>query len=232
MKMLLICAGLLILPGCFLDREEKPVVQNNTPMDALKTEVVSSNNSTQNKMEGLITASVSKLGEKVTGIESSISVVHPKIVGLETKIDSLLKIQTDITTSLRDVNTKIQTTANVEAFKDLKASLTANLDAQVKIQADLKAQMSNVLEINRKMETRIETLNATAGRDVLTNYFPKEAAEVMITQAKIFAGIVSTLAGLVATLASIWARNSRRRADLRFQEERAERQELLKLIHK
>jgi len=236
----LLPALLLCLTGCFLDREEKPVVQNNTPagviveddlptkLDAVKNDIVSSNNSTQNKMEGLITASVSKLGEKVTGLETNVG----KIVGFETKLDSLVKLQAEFSSTIRDVNNKLQVnaSANIEAFKDLNLKLAANVEASLRLQAELRAEMSNVLEINRKMESRIETLNASAGRDVMTNYFPKEAVDAMQNQGKVFVAIIAALCGLASTVITLLARNARIRAELRTKMEREEKQEMAGIL--
>ena len=176
-------------------------------MDQLKTIVETSANSTQNSLSGLVNASISKLAERVVGLEAKIE----KVVGLETKIDSL---QNNLTASFK-------ASANAELnnrIDRLETQLTANLNASA--QANL--------EINRKMETRLENLNATAGRDV--NMLPQAAVDVMISTAQTFAGIIATLCGLASSVVVVMARNSRKRADARALTEREERKQMYELL--
>src|ERR1017187_4143563 len=87
-------------------------LQNN-----IKTEIQTSSNSTQSQLSGLFNSSISKLGEKVTGVEAN--------------VDSLAKITN---------NMSLTNTQSATAVAEIKTNLTNTIQAI----GELKAEMTNI----------------------------------------------------------------------------------------
>jgi hypothetical protein len=99
---------------------------------------------------------------------------------------------------------------------------------ETQLKAELSATANAHLELGKKIETKLEQWQASAGRDV--NMLPQAAVDVMITTAQLFAGIITTLCGVAATTISVMARNSRKRAEQRALIEREEKKQLFDLL--
>jgi len=224
MKILAVIPLSLILTGCALQENKAgndnspviqpaPVVNLNVPpvatedikaevrrsRDDLKAEIQTSSNNTQSNMSGLVNASVSKLGEKVTGVEAKVEAsatatanLSAKVTGIESKIDST-----------------IVATANLNAKVESNVQATANLNARIESTMTMLNEMNvNVGKLNaigqvgigNKLEQIEEHVANAAGRDV--NYLPKQAVELMI-------GIISALCGLATTVVMVLGRNAR-----------------------
>jgi len=231
----------LALSGCRL-QQENPVVQEDKispkveevkgKIDHLEQVVNTSSNSTQNQLGGLVNTSISKLAEKVTGVEAKVDRVVGfetsvgKITGLEAKLDKVVGFETRID-KIAGVEMKADKITGVESKIDRLTGLDAKID---KLEASLRVELKNSLEIAGRTENDIKALKATAGRDVNTDYFPKEAVAVMQNQNRMFIAIIGSLCALASTVISVFARNSRLRAEQRAKEEREERQQQFELL--
>lgn len=182
-------------------------------LETLKQTVETSANNTQNSLSGLVNASVSKLAERVVGLEAKVD----KVVGLEAKIDKVVGLETHIE--------KLQTTLTLEAEMNNRID---RLEAQIRADLNVAAQAS--IEIGKKVESRLENIQATAGRDV--NMLPQAAVDVIIQTAQVFSGVIATLCGLASTVVVVMARNSRKRAEQRSKLEHEERERLYQLLQR
>lgn len=192
---------------------EKPIPDSATvaKVEQIKQTVETSANNTQNTLSGLVNASISKLAERVTGIDAKVD----RVTGFETEIKEIaaLKLQ------LRDLSAQI----------DLRAEFNSRIDKlETKIQLGINANAQATAEIGKKVETKLENIQATAGRDV--NMLPQAAVDVIVSNSQIFAGVIAGLCSLAATVVSVLARNSRKRADARAQLEREERKQMYDLL--
>ena len=142
------------------------------------TAVESSANNTQSNMTGYINASISKLAEKLTGIEANLK--------------DLISFNATMTNTANaeiraDMNNKLD--ATLKATVDLKAQIDANFQMtnEIKLKiADMNAQVGLVNEIKKIVETNTNT----AGGDV--NNWPKDLVKLLL-------GLVTVLCGLVTT---------------------------------
>jgi len=102
--------AMCVLSGCLSSDSHNTNSQGDvrvTPADLskteseLKSEVQASNNNTQNHMDGLVNTSVSKLAEKMDGIEATVKSINGQ-VGIGNRLD---QIETHLTQSAgRDIN--------------------------------------------------------------------------------------------------------------------------------
>lgn len=184
------------LNGCALNKKGPSTTTQDVAtaekLEAAKAEIVTSNNDTANVMAGLVTASVSKVAETVKGVEAT--------------MDSVIKINVELTAKL---NTQIELNTRLQATID---NLSANLNTQA--------------GLYNKIESRLE--NIDAGRDV--NYLPREAVDVIINANNLCYGIVVAVISLASTITAMSFRASRQRAEIRAKEEREERQAYLDLV--
>lgn len=246
MRFLLPAVLLLALCGCRIQKEDMAATTTVnsdviTPedVDHLEKTIETSNNTTQNALTGLFNASVSKLGDKLTGVEARME----KMLELNNTLNAKLESQVNASADLRarldaQLNLNTEVKARLDAQISTALDLRTRLDTQVNAAAELKAKIDANAElvtgIGNKIDRSVQNLQASAGRDV--NMFPKVAADMIILQAetssKTTIAIVTTLCGLISTAITIFARNSRRRADQRWQEEREERRRLHEMVMK
>ena len=234
--------GTVILTSCIGDQKghiEQPIappvinvppsqkVDTGELRQGIKDDIVASSNATANQMTGAVNASISKLAEKITGLEANLSSVVNASANLNTtasaelraKLEASLNSVIELRTELKMVNefnAKIETKMSVDAnlVRDLQSridSLNATLTAKMDVQANAQAGLYN------KLDTRLENINNTAGRDV--NYFPAAAVEIIIA----ILGVVTVAIGWIG-------RNARLREKLRTDDERNERKVLSDLL--
>ena len=232
----------IFLSGCMFDQKghiEQPLappvinVPPNQEVDTaelrqdIKDDITASSNATANQMTGAVNASISKLAEKITGLEANLSSVVNASANLNmtasaelrAKLEASLSVVTELKTELKMVNefnTKIETKMSVDAnlVRELQSridSLNATLTAKMDVQANAQAGLYN------KLDTRLENISNTAGRDV--NYFPAAAVEIIIA----ILGVVTIAIGWIG-------RNARLREKLRTDDERNERKILSDLL--
>ncbi len=218
MKKSFILFFILFLHGCVGDQKgHQTAVVGSPPVSIpdpetfrqglkgdLHTELVSSSNSTQAQMSGLVNTTVSKLAEK--------------LVGVEAQIDSLVKVQTEISNTAN-----VRADLTVKAVTDMKAEinarfeLSAKLDSTIQATAELKntigeikAQLSVMATANTNAQVglkndltnTISTLknDIAAGHDVTQNYLPREAVDVINAANRTTQYVMSGAFGLMTTL--------------------------------
>jgi len=220
---------MLSLPGCYIGggqagNEEGPVnnapptVEVNVPpanenglskvKDDLRAEIQNSSNQTQANLSGLMNASISKLAEKV--------------VGLEAQFDSLVKIVNTLNLSMSNtLSAKLEAEANIQATMkntvemsskvgDLSArmgDLSAQVQATITAVTDMRIEVGRLnntaqLGIGNRLDQLEQHITNTAGRDV--NFLPAEAVYL-------FVSIITALCGLATTVTMVLGRNARAR---------------------
>lgn len=225
-KIALVALLVIGLLGCIADQEHKnkqenpvkqeaPTVSVNVPpnqtvdTDKLKKELVaevqSSNNNTQNQMSGLFNASLSKLAERITGLEASISATMTNTAVADLKAE--LKAVATATANLRaEFDTNVKMTAKLDAVMTAVANMQVKFD-RLEVVAQGQAGLMN------KIEEVKQDIKNTAGRDV--NYMPKEAFDtaVLVTESnnKLWAGILGGIMTLAGSIAAYAYKNARAR---------------------
>ena len=252
-----ICGILLVLSGCITGSKQgdnKPINQQTVPFltipfkegkvplaevvdvsgleKSLKQEISSSANNNQSQLSGLINTSISKVAERMTGIESN--------------IDSLVKLTNTIT---------LTNNQSASASAEIKTKLEASLAAT----AEIKAEMNNILSINNKLETnltmmnnlkadigelkssisgqagvlnnmtsKVEDIKANAGRDV--NMLPQSAVDIMLGIIKAYGALVIGLLLLAAIAVILVYRAGMQREALRSKDSEQELQRVHSLL--
>ena len=129
-----------LLTGCIADQKNRqdntgpapapPVVNVNNPpaelvdLTPIKTEIQTSSNQTQAQLSGLVTTSISKIAEKLVGLETTISanMTNTAVADLKAKLEMtntmMAKLQADIKMNA-DIDTKFSNT--MKAVTDLRS---------------------------------------------------------------------------------------------------------------
>jgi hypothetical protein len=233
---------LFLLPSCVLDNNSRtdqdvsPPIINVPPSEKLDTtelrqgikdDIVASSNATSSQMTGAVNASISKLAEKVVGLEAAITtaITATANVNIQASADLRAKLEASLT-AVAEIRTELKMTnefnAKVETRIQADASLIRDLHAKVDtLNAQLTSQIAGMANgqagLLNKIDSRLEQVSSTAGRDVIN--FPPEAVEIIVA-----------LLG-VAVIAIGWiGRNARLREKLRTDEEKDERKILSDLL--
>lgn len=187
--------------------QEKVVAELGRVRSDIQTEIQHSSNNTQNALSGLVNASVSKVAERVTGVEATVkdllTINNTATANINTQFDSMLKATATMEARMDNV-----VTFNNNMQADLKA--TVNALSEIKVELG-KINGAAQVGFNNKIEQLQQDLKNTAGRDV--NYLPKEAVYMFVT-------IISILAGLATTIAVVMGNNARQRERLETEKER------------
>lgn len=159
----------------------------------LRSEMQNSSNSTQSQMAGLFNASVSKLSERITGVEANVT-AHTTasataVASLQAKLESTVTLSNQMQAELKirneiDADIKTEIKAEAQLIKELSLKV-GHLEASVQAQGAVAANAQ--VGWNNKFEQLTQQITSTAGRDV--NMLPREAVYLML-------GIVSALCGL------------------------------------
>lgn len=181
----------------------------------VRTELQSSANTTQNQMSGLVNASVSKISEKMVGIESNIDALAKLQIEMRaevhTDLNTTLSAITDIKTDIKNdiaLSNKIDAAINATLKLENKiGDITARFDAMATTTANAQVGLKNDLT---NMISTIKNDN-TAGRDV--NYLPKEAVQILESNNKTWIMIITGFFSSVSGLALVMARNARKREE-------------------
>ena len=213
---------LVLLTGCVLDNNAKqtqaPVTTTgpiiNVPpaqvttekldTSALTNEIRASNETTQNQLSGLITASVSKL---------------------ELNLKELFKLQFDTNvTASADFRAKLEAALSIIAELKIMISnqlnITTNLEAKLQVLTQIKASLDAMaianangqVGLSNRIDQKVDSLKATfgnVGHDV--NMFPKQAVDVIVNTNATWAWIVCAICIVMTTVAGFVAKNSRYR---------------------
>lgn len=213
---------IVLLSGCVADnntrQQQAPVTTGgpiiNVPPPVHVTEKVdtgeitreirASNETTQNQLSGLVTASVSKL---------------------ELNLKELFKLQFDT-----NVNASAEFKAKLEntmsALNDMKITLTnqmnatATIEAKLQIMTEIKASLDAMAMANangqvglsNKIDQKVDSLKASfgnVGHDV--NMFPKQAVDVIVSTNSTWAYVLGLICTVITTIAGFVAKNARKR---------------------
>jgi hypothetical protein len=231
-----------LLSGCVLDNNSKteqqvpPPIINVPPSEKLdatelrqgiKDDIVASSNATSSQMTGAVNASISKLAEKVVGLEAAITTSITATSNINTQASAELRAKLEASlTAVAEIRTELKMTnefnARVETKIQADASLIRDLHAKVDtLNAQLTSQIAGMANgqvgLLNKIDSRLEQVTSTAGRDI--TYFPKEAVEIIVC-----------IMGVVAVGIGWIGRNARLREKLRTDEEKDERRVLSDLL--
>ena len=194
-----------------------PQTVNTDKLEKGLSEVMSSSNATKAELTGLLNAQVSKLGEKVTGLEMSLSdlikinnsMSATAQAEFRARLDATLQAYTEIKAEMHNVLT---------VSNDLRAEMRIDLG---KISTDLNAQVGVGNSIDKRINELKQTFISSAGHDV--NMLPQQAVDVIIGSYRMF-GITILLLLVVATIViSMTFKYSRSRAEKRAADEQSER---------
>lgn len=238
----------LILSGCIADqRTDQKGGEANTsgptinipPAQTVDTEkleknigdkIIASSNTTQNQLAGLLTTSVSKVGERVTGLEANLSELIKLNATMNNTAQVEVKAKLDATISLT-TQLKAEMNNMVNISNKIEAHLTALTDIKVEL-GKINTQAQGQVGWNNKLENKIEdikqTFTSTAGRDV--NNLPKQAVDIIIGSWEFFAILISILCGAATTIISYSYKLARERSDSAAKLERQSHQNTYKLL--
>jgi hypothetical protein len=225
-KIAIFCLFLTTFSGCQLAGSQSRSNQNNTvnqslpgvvpgtrnepvPPDVvtpLKSEILQSANNTQNQLSGLLNASVSKLSEKLTGVEANLSELVK--VTANTNISSNLELKNQISaavTAVADLKVEIKATAT------FTNEMTAHI---ARLEAIMTNNVNGQAGVYNKLDSMQQEFKSAAGRDIQNNYLPKEAVKIIESSNWMLLGIISTFCGLGLSVLTIAYRNARHRENL------------------
>lgn len=260
MKIIILTALMLILTGCELTGQRNDGRQNNpvdqrpvinipspriltseevkeqlaTQLDKTKTDIrqdiLTSTNSTQNQMQGLLNASVSKIADQVKGVEANIkdllTINNTATIEVKNKLENTITVvnqmKAELAVTIQMVN---QVNTQLSVVNEMKVQLE-KLNAQVAGSASAQVGWNNKYE--QKLQNISETITSTAGRDV--NYLPKEAVQIMLDRERTFTYFIGGILALAATVISLSYRFAREREAGRRQVEVTERRETYGLV--
>jgi hypothetical protein len=181
----------------------------------LSNEIQASSNNTQNQLSGFVNASVSKLAEKLTGVEANLKdllTVNATMTNtlnasanteIKAKLEASIKLVSEINSQI-SINNQMTASLNSE----FKASITAMNEMKLELgKLALNAQAG----IANKIQDIQTTIDSKAGRDV--NYLPKEAVYIVVSTLALVA-FVFLITVIVVGI------NSRRREEQRTISER------------
>lgn len=240
-------AGCIGQKGDLSQHTQAPVIQLHPKTEevdtselrkGIKEDIVATSNSTANQMTGALNASVSKIAEKLNGVEANLQATMNNTVNLNAQANAELraKLETSLTAvaelkaELKIINQfsadfKAKIEGDVSAIKDLKAEI-GQLNTQ--LQAQVAASANGQMGLLNKIKSAVENTTTTAGGDV--NYLPKEAVEIMVGRERSFTYIISAIMGAITLAISLIGRMARLREKNRTIAEREERQRATELL--
>lgn len=246
---------LIILPGCLLGQKTRMEAQDNTTVEApklpdsiktdpvqrmedkqrsekdkreIKEEIAASSNATRNQMSGLVTTSVSKLGEIVKGVEANLSELLKVEANLDvqarTDLQAALKLMAELKVELNNTLTisnkvadKMDSLLKINASMELKLG---NIETNMQAQGQGAAGWRNKME--QKLDHSVQTFTSKAGRDV--NMLPKSAVDMSVSMAEKAVGMLTLFCGVFSAVVAMTFRYSRQRAEERAKAANEEKQ--------
>jgi hypothetical protein len=181
----------------------------------LVKEIQASSNNTQNQLSGLVNASISKLGDKLTGVEANLKDllnVHLTMTNnlsasanaeIRAKLEATMRVVSDINATM-EINNQLTASLN----SDIKASVTAMNEMKAEVG---KMSANAQLGIANKLNDIYTSVDNKAGRDV--NYLPREAVYIVI-------GTLALVCFVFLMVVIVAGRNSREREEQRTNTER------------
>jgi hypothetical protein len=201
-----------------------------------KAEILASTNATRNQLSGLLTTSISKLGEKVTGVEANLKELLKVEANLsaEARVDirAAVKMMAEFKIELKNtmsVNTKLQNDMDslVKLITDLQIKI-GKIDTNIQTQAQGQVGWNNKLQ--SKMEKWEQTLHGQAGRDV--NMFPKQAVDVLENSWRTFSIIIGSIIALAGFILSLHFKFQKDKAQKQFEAGERQRDRIFDLLHR
>jgi hypothetical protein len=261
MKRLLLVIGLVVLAGCIMDQKGKidqksdpppPVNINVQPskeqdlgevrkgLSDLRTDIATSSNNTANQFSGLLNANVSKLAERLTGLEANLSELvkvtatmnNTANVDMKNKLEAALTAVANLKAELTAI---MNTSVKMEAEFSAQATLLAKLDVAIgRLETTISATANGQVGFNNKFEQKMERveehLTAQAGRDV--NMYPAAAVYTVLGVVGAFVLIVVIVAAVAMSVIINSYKASREREAGRTQNEKDERKRYERLLMK
>lgn len=228
MRLLALSAVVFLLSGCVADhRERQEVSFAATPLAlpaltrgeldgalaALRADVQSSQNATQNSISG-IGLNVGKVAEK---LEADLLRIQTDI---HANLNTVVTAQTELRASLRaDISTAVTAQASLRA--DLQANLNAAASLQAQAIANLETKLNALVQTTANLQAgianRSETTTNTAGRDINTE-FTREMQGALASDNRALIWVVAILTVFFCIVIVILSDGSRRRAESRYRE--------------
>lgn len=190
-------------------------VDTDALRQGIKDDITASSNATASQMTGAVNASISKLAEKLVGLEANLSatitntatMTNQASAELRAKLDASLTAFTELKASLSMVN---EFNAKMENRINLDASLVKDLQAQIgSMAAQMTASANAQVGLYNKIDSKLETVNNAAGRDI--NYLPKDVTMLMLDQersgSRTIIFVVSALACVISTAIAWFGKN-------------------------
>ncbi len=198
----------------------------------IKTEIQSSSNSTQSQLTGLINTSVSKIGEKVVGLENNMDAMIKLTNNLDVKNTATLSAQAEMKNTLQNT---LEATANIRAEMNNVLKITNTLETNLSMMNDIKTSVGNLdskisgqAGLLNNMSSKVEDIKLNAGRDV--NQLPREAVDLMMGNLKTYTIILGLLLVLGALAMVLLYRSNAQRETLRASSTKDELDKLYSLL--
>lgn len=219
-----------------LPQKEQDLGEVRKGLADLRTDIATSSNNTANQFSGLLNANVSKLAERLTGLEANLSELvkitatmnNTANVDMKNQLDAALTAVTSLRADLKilaslDAKFDAKMTAHAEFLSKIELKL-GNLENNMN--ANAQVGLSNSVKLNKVDET----LTASAGRDV--NMYPAAAVYTVLGTVGAFViifGVVGVIA--VCMIINSYKASREREAD-RTKNEKDERMRYEKLLMK
>lgn len=244
---------LVLLAGCIADNKSKQESTSDNKIEVIPRPVYDhelaaqqeklvaqvradqANNNAQ--LSGHITGMIHQIRADFSElIKIQSTVAASAVADVRTQFDSLVKATAELTANM-NVSMHTTATANAEVTAKLADQLKVLSDLQLKIDkieaqaaAAASAQIGYKNQFEQKLDKIEQTLTAQAGRDVVTNYFPKETVYMLRDVTAAFVSIIIALCGVATAVISRAYKASRERAEQRHIEELAESKRLEGII--
>lgn len=224
----------IALTGCSATQRDvnqtAPVVVNVPPLpqpavdpnlrgqlrEDVHQELLTSSQNVNQNMGGLVDVGISKIAEKITGVEAH--------------VDHLMDVNTNITlkaTAELQATLKVQVDTSVQLKSQIESQIQLVKDMDVKIgkvQNTLEAQASAVAQLGIGNTANQKTSTENAGGDIShINYLPKVAVDMIVNLAELFSAITTALIGILSTTVVLIFRAQRERETQRANSEIDER---------
>lgn len=201
-----------------------------------KAEILASTNATKNQLSGLLTTSISKLGEKVTGVEANLKELLKVEASLSAEARADLRATVKLMTEFK-IELKNTVTANTKIQNHMDSLVKATAELKLKvgnIDTNLQNQMQGQVGWNNKLQSKMEkweqTLHGQAGRDV--NMFPKQAVEVLENSWRTFSIIIGSIIALAGFILSLHFKFQKDKAQKQFDASERQRDRIFDLLHR
>jgi hypothetical protein len=174
-------------------------------------EIQASSNAISQNMGGMVDLAFGKAAEKIVGVEKAVGLEAGELNGIKATLTNNIAVTAKLADELHVTNT-----ANVELKGKLELQSQIINDMKLAI-GSMSAQVAAQVGVNNKTES------TSVGHDFI-NYLPVSAVDMIISLAKLFAGITTALVGLLSTAIALAYRSAMLRERLRAQSEQEERQ--------